>query len=484
MPYGDMRDWIAKLEEEGELKRIRAEVDWNEEIGGITQRVLDMKDRGPALLFENIKDYKATPCRKLFTSSLATYGRIALMLGLPKNTPVKEIIRTVREGVKTAVKPVIVRQGSCKENIMKGDKVNILDFPVPKWHAQDGGRYINTFGAVITKHPREGWTNVGLYRGMVVDERTIAWGLQAGKHWGQHYHEYRSMGKPMPVAVVYGWDPIMTFGACAPHPAGVSEYEIMGALRHAPVELIRCETVDLEVPASAEIVLEGFMPIEPESFEMEGPMGEYTGYYGGAQTRRPVMKVTCVTHRNDPIFQGTLEGHPPTEDSRCSSVSLSVAGWQALQRLGVPGIVDVFCPSTAPIPDVRVQINKRYHGHAKQVASCLWAASVESYKNVVVVDEDIDIYDPDDLEWAIAYRVDPKEDIVILPGSPGSPLDPSVDPRGRDGGGKWNRLLIDATKTWRYGPREEWGGERFPPRADVTAETKQKVDRRWKEYGF
>lgn len=489
MAHQDLRDWIATIEERGQLKRIQAEVDWDEEIGGIAQRVFDMKERCPALLFENIKDYHKGPCTKLFTASLATYGRIALMLGLPQDTPVKEIIQTVRQSARNPIKPLLLNDGPCKEHIKKGDEVNILEFPVPKWHALDGGRYINTFGGVVTKDPAKGWTNVGIYRGMVIDKQTVAWSLLSGKHWGVHYHEYRTLGKPMPVAVIFGWDPVLPFTAGAPHPAGVSEYEVMGALRGKPVELVKCETVDLEVPASAEIVLEGFIPIEKESYQMEGPFGEFTGYYAGVPSRKPVMKVSCITHRQDPIYQGTQEGPPPNEDSLCSSINLAALGWEALQRMGIPGITDVFCPPSVGLgTTVRVQINKRYQGHAKQVAACLWSATTTHFKNVLVVDEDIDIHDPNSMEWAIAYRVDPKEDLIVFPGAQGSPLDPSSDPRCQDttifGGGRWNRLLVDATKTWRWGLQKEWGGKRFPPKVEVRAEIQKKVSERWKEYGF
>jgi UbiD family decarboxylase len=489
MAYESLREWIAKLEEAGELKRIKAEVDWNEEIGGITRRVLNMKEQGPALLFENIKDHQNTHGKKLFTASLSTYGRIGLMLGLPKETPVRELIQTVRSRIKHPVKPYLVKDAPCKEHVEKDNDVNILEFPVPKWHWRDGGRYITTFAGVVTKDPETLWTNVGLYRGMVVDSKSIAAYIVSQKHWAQHYHEYKRLGKPMPVAIVYGWDPVLPFTACAPYRGAVSEYEIMGALRQKPVPLVQCESVDLEVPAEAEIVVEGTISFEEESYVMEGPFGEYPGYYGPAHVR-PVIRLNCVTHRDDPILQGTLEGPTPNENSHCSSISLSALAWEALERTGIPGIKDVFCPPGASWgTNVRVQINKRYQGHAKQVAACLWGLTPTNFKNVVVVEEDIDIYDPDSVEWAIAYRVDPKEDLIVFPGLPGSSLDPCMaQPQWKEaaafGGGRWNRLLIDATRTWRWGPREEWGGERFPLKVEISVETQKKVQDRWKEYGL
>ncbi len=489
MPFKDLREWLATLETQGELKRIKALVDWDEEIGAITRAAYDLKEQGPALLFENIKDYQSGEATKLFTASMGNYARMALMLGLPKDTPVGEMIQTLRSRVATPIEPRLVKGGPVKEHVDKGEDVNILKFPIPKWHDRDGGRYIMTFAGVVTKDPETGWVNVGLYRGQVQDERSIGCPLLSGKHWGQHYHKFRQMGKRMPVAVVIGWEPVLPFTACSPYPAGVCEYDIMGALRGEPVELIKCETIDLEVPATAEIVLEGSISTEPSDYKIEGPFGEFTGYYGGMAALRPVIDIHCVTHRSDPIFQGTLEGGPVNEDHRCCSINMSAVAWNHLERSDVPGVTDVFCPPIGFATNIRVQINKRYQGHAKQVAACLWGMNaITNYKNVIVVEEDIDIHDNDAVEWAFAYRVNADDDIVIFPGCPGSPLDPSNYPEWNDmmrlGAGRWNRLLIDATREWRWGPREEWWGERFPPLAEVRPEMVELVRKRWKEYGF
>ncbi|MBI2370213.1 MAG: UbiD family decarboxylase [Deltaproteobacteria bacterium] len=489
MAFSDLREWIEQLEAAGELRRIKARVDWNEEIGAIVRRVFDLKERGPALLFEHIKDYEQGRCRRLFTASMGNYARIAMMLGLPRETPVREIILTVRSRVQTPVPPVVVPRGPIKENVLRGSDVRILDFPVPKWHPKDGGRYVNTFCGIVTRDPEEGWLNVGLYRGMVVGQRTISNALLAGKHWGIIYHKYRVRGEPMPVAVFYGCDPVLPFAACAPHQIRAGEYEIAGGLRGAPVELVRCETSDLLVPAAAEIVFEGVVPPDPESYREEGPFGEVTGYYAGISTRRPVIEVQCITHRNDPIYQGTLEGGPINEDHRCSSISMSALAWEALERNGIPGVRDVFCPPVGFATSIRVQINKRYQGHARQVAACLWGLNaLTNYKLVTVVDDDVDIHDPDAMEWALCYHVDPREDIVVFPGCPGSPLDPSTDPEYQDpvkyGGGLWNRCLIDATRTWRWGPRPEWDGKRFPPLIELRPEVARLVRERWAEYGL
>jgi len=414
MPSRDLRTWIALLEAEGELKRVKAKVDWDGEISQIIKRVF--MQEGPALLFENIKGHEATRSRRLFTNGLGTIARWNLMLGLPKDTSMSEIIKTIKERGKDPLEPVRVSSGPVKENIVKGEDVDLFQLPVPKWHSLDAGRYINTFYGAVVKDPDTGQNNVGIYRGMISSKNKIGVLLIPMKDWGILYSKYQQMGKPMPVAFVYGWDPVLPFTGCAAYTAGVSEYEIMGALRGKPVELVKCETIDLEVPATAEIVVEGLMPIEPESYKMEGPFGEFPGYYTGTTSLKPVTKINCITHRDNPIFQGTLEGRPPHEDSRCGSISMSGIAWDALERMGIPGITDVFCPAAVGNgTNVRVQINKRYNGHAKQISACIWAAGQTQFKNVLVVEEDIDIHDPDDLEWAFGYRVDPKEDLIVFP---------------------------------------------------------------------
>ncbi|MBI5445904.1 MAG: UbiD family decarboxylase [Deltaproteobacteria bacterium] len=494
MAYHSLKEWIAALEEDGDLKRVKAEVDWNQEISGVIRRVYDMKEKAPALLFENLKDYKNTWGTKLFTASLVTHGRIAKMLGLSRNTPISEIVQTVRQRIKNPVKPRLVQDGSCKEFIHKGEDVNILQFPVPFWNEFDHGRYMTTFGGVITKHPatsgaHAGWQNMGLYRGEVHGPDKLGVLLSPVKHLGQHYLEYMKLKKPMEVAFVYGWDPVLPFTAATPYPAGVSEFDMMGALRGEPVEVVKCETVDLVVPAHAEIVLEGVIDIDPDSYIDEGPFGEFPGYYTGGTQKRPWAKITCVTHRKDPIFQGTLEGRTPHEDGQISSISVSVLAWDALERMGIPGITDVYCPPSVGFgTSVRVQIEKKYAGHARQIAACLWSATPTCFKNVTVVEEDIDIHDNDAMEWAFAYRVDPKEDIVVFPYAPGSALDPSSDPQWHEAkgyiAGRWNRLLIDATRTWRFGRREAWRGELFPLMAAPSDAVKQRVEERWKEFGI
>jgi len=483
MPYRDLREWIDTLERENELSRIKTEVDWDLELGAIARENMDRI--GPALLFENIKGHKNTICKKLFTCSLSSFPRIALMLGLPKETPYKDLIRVWRERVKRPVKPVIVGTGPCKENIVKGDDVDLFQFPAPHWQKLDGGRYIGTFHGVVTKDPETNWTNVGMYRQMIHDRRHTTMSVAQGQHIWFHWRKYRPKGQNMPLAVAFGWDQVLPAVSAAPVATGVDEYSIMGALRLKPVELVKCETVDLYVPASSEIVLEGELITDRSKFVNCGPFGEYTGHYGMASLRPP-FKVNCITFRNDPILQGTMEGIPINEDHIISAISHSALIWDLLDErmTGVTGVNND--PSTA-YANLIVQIDNSYYGQVHQVAANVWGSHLSNMmcKNIIVCDQDVDIYDLNKVFWAFAYRVDPTKDLIQFPGWI-SALDPIVHPKDRlgHGGNKGTRLLIDATKPIDRPRADEYLGERFAIVAYPDKETMQKVRSNWDKYGI
>jgi UbiD family decarboxylase len=482
MAYNDMREWIDKLEKAGELARIKTEVDWDLEIGAIARENMDTG--GPALLFENIKDHKNTLCKKLFTCSLSTFSKIALMMGLSKDTPYKDLIKVWRERAKKPIKPVIVDKGSCKENILKGNDVDLFQFPTPHWQKLDGGRYIGTFHGVVTKDPDTGWTNVGTYRQMIHDKNTTTMSVAQGQHIWFHWKKYRPKGKNMPLAVTIGWDPVLPAVAAAPVPTGIDEYEIMGALRQKPVELIKCETVDLYVPASSEIVLEGEVITDRSQFIPCGPFGEFTGHYGLASLRPP-FKVNCITFRSDPILQGTMEGMPINEDHRISSVNHSAFIWDLLDErmTGVTGVNN----DPSAYANLIVQIDNSYYGQVHQVAANVWSSHLSNMtcKNIIVCDQDVDIYDLNRVFWALGYRVDPAKDIIQFPGWI-SALDPIVHPKDRlsAGGNKGIRLLIDATKPIDRPRTDEYWGERFAVVAYPDDETMRRVRGNWKKYGI
>ncbi len=487
MGFKDLREWINRLEVEGELKRIKTKVGWDGEIGGIIRKV--HAERGPAILFENIRDYENTPSRRLFAASLSSRGRVALMLGMSKDASYKEIIQLLRRRLNELIKPIAVGTGPVKENIIKGDDVDLFQFPVPIWHPLDGGRYICTFGGVVTKDPETGEYNVGLYRGMIASRNKVAVNLVPSQHWGIHYSKYQRLGRAMPVAIVIGYDPAWPFVASwpVPHSKG-SEYELLGAIREQPVELVKCETSDLEVPAFAEIVIEGSISPDPSTYETEGPFGEYTGFYGHA-AKRPVVKVDCITHRNDAIFRGALEGislGAINEDVITGFVQFSALIWNILESQGIPGVIDV-----VPNPWTIVKIRKTYQGQARHTAAALWGSRLISMlKVIIVVEEDVDIHNLREIQLAINNNVDVKRALVVYPMNSGSALDPSLSLEEKDalkyGAGLQDKLLIDATTDWVTHPiREEWGGRRYPPSCiELTPEVEALVQKRWKEYGF
>jgi 4-hydroxy-3-polyprenylbenzoate decarboxylase len=493
MVFGDLRGWIKALQEKSEIKEIDAEVDWNCELGAITRRVFG-NGNGPALLFNNIKDYQDGRCRRLFTGSLSNYSRIAMMFGLPPDAPITDLVLAARKSLAERIPPVTVATGPVKENILLGDDINLFDFPAPQWNREDGGRYINTIQGTVTADPNTGRLNVGIYRGMIGKKNTLPVLLYGPQNWGQDFAKYTGQGKEMPVAFVYGWEPSLQFCAAAPIPPDVSEYDVMGAIRGAPVELVDCETVPLKVPANAEIVIEGWISNDPSTFEMEGPFGEYTGYFGGDQSLKHTARITCITHRNNPIFQGTLEGTMPkmlNENSIMSSVQRAAVAWNILDRAGVPGVTDVHCPAANNGTTLIIQLHQTFRGQAKQAACAIWGSSAAHfrYKHIWVVDDDIDIHDYGALDWAFAYRVNAAEDdIVFFPGTFGSALDPSTRRKYRDttkyGTGKWCRVLIDATVNLDFDPDEQYDGSRYPRSVKPHPDDMDLVAKRWAEYGL
>ena len=494
--FDDLRGWIEALRLEGELQEIEVEVDWDCELGTIARKTFGNGD-GPALLFNSVKGYGPGDdvwSRKVFTGGLSNYRRVAMALGLPKDAPVRDMVMATRHYLGQRVAPVEVGSGKVKENVVAGDDIDVYKVPVPRWHREDGGRYINTYQATVTMDPDTGQHNLGIYRGMLGQRDTIPVLLWRAQNWGVHFQKWADRGMKMPVAHVYGFEPCLPFCASAPIPTGVSEYEVMGAIRGRPMELVKCETSDLMVPADCEMVIEGFIDPDPATFEMEGPFGEYTGYFGGDQGPKHVTKVTCVTYRDGSIHRGTLEGTLPkmlNENSITSSVQRAGVAWNVLERAGVPGITDVHCPPANNGTTLMIQMHQTYRGQAKQAAAAIWGSNSAHlrYKNVWVVDEDIDIHDYGALDWAFAYRVNAAEDdIVFFPATFGSLLDPSTRLPQRDplkyGTGKWTRVLIDATVNLDFDAEVQYGGDRYPLSVRPNEEDMELVTSRWKEYGF
>ncbi len=487
-----LRSWLRELHEIGQLRQVQCEVDSNLELGAITRVNLGLA--GPALLFNSIKDYQDTLSTRFLTCGMSNKKHLCLLLDLSSETPDKEIVRHLKDCYTRPLAPRIVDSSAHKKNIITDDDIDLFQFPAPIWQKLDGGRYLNTFCGVVTKDEHTGRENIGLYRGQLIDRKRIAKVMLPTQGGGGHLTGFRDKHEKMPIAIAYGAHDVVPFCAGSPFPRHICEWDMMGAILGRPMELVKCETLDLLVPAGAEVVVEGFMDPDPENFAMEGPFGEYPGYYGGTPSPKPTMEVTCITHRDKPIMRGTLEGcRPgfPTEDSILCSYSWSAIFWNMLETAGVVGVTDVWCPHVSTGTHIVVQIRKQYRGHAQQVAMALWGTSAAQwfFKHVLVVEEDIDIRDPLALEWAIAFRVNAGMDQVMQVGPTfGSPLDPSTShelidiPRFRTG--KWTRILVDATRNWDLAKNPDWGGQSFPPVSKLEAELEQKIRERWEEYGI
>src|SRR5262249_19965379 len=298
----------------------------------------------------------------------------------------------------------------------------------------------------------------------------------------------------MPSAVAMGWGPTLEFAAGGPVPKDICEYDVAGALRGEPIDLVRCETNDLYVPASAEIVIEGYLGIDPATYEMEGPFAEFTGYFAGDRAPKPTIRVTATTHRNDRTVRGPTGGALPgssSENAMPSSIMRAGAAWNVLDRAGVPGVPDVWCPPVHAGINLLIRMQQSYRGQAKQAANAIWGSSAAHvrYKHVTVVDDDIDIHHYAAVDWAIAHRLNAGEnDVVIMPSTFGMGIDPSMRKRDRNptlfGTGKWNRVLIDATMNLDYDPDPDYGGARFPPTVWPQADDIAKAYARWSELGL
>jgi len=516
LAYTDLRDWIAALERSGELKRIRAEVDPILEITEITDRVSKSGHGGPALMFENVKGYRGW---HVLINQFGSARRMHLALGVES---LEEIAARIHQfldvkspaGLLEKIKmlpmladlgkffPKTVSSGPCKE-VIRRDNLDLLHMPVLQCWPKDAGRFI-TLPCVITRDAKTGKRNVGMYRMQVYDARTAGMHWQRQKVGAEHYREAmraasntglspaglaaavdlmarsgggatepsgdRPKGK-MEVAVAIGTEPVLTFASVIPAPPDVEEFMIAGFLRQKPVELVKCETVDLEVPATAEIILEGY--VELDELRMEGPFGDHTGFYS-LEDLYPVFHVTCVTHREKPIYATTIVGKPPMEDAWMGKAIERI--FLPLMRVTLPEIVDVNLPVEAVFHNLMiVSIRKSYPGHARKVMNGIWAMGQAMFtKCIVVVDEDCDVQNVREVVLRVANHIDPERDIQFTLG----PVD-SLDHSSRlpNFGSK---MGIDATRKW---PTEGFTRP-WPDEIRMDEATKQRVDAMWKKLGI
>jgi len=464
----DMREFITKAEEAGLLKRIKAEVDWDLELSHIAK--LNEEKQGPALLFENVKDYDSP----VITSVCTTAQRLALIMGESEDSSLVDLMKVWVDKNANKIPPKLVDSGPCKENIMKGDDVDLLKFPAPKFYPLDGGRFFGTAHFVVTKDPDTGWVNIGTYRLQLLDKNHLGTQFIKGKHSDIMLKKYQAMGKPMPVCAVVGCDPLLFLMGAARFSAFESEYDFAGSIRGEPIEVVKAETNDLPVPATAEIVVEG--EVDADAFMDEGPFGEYTGYYSGVGSDpRNYIDVKCITHRNNPVFWGTTVGRAVTDTHMTMALTYGATLWQQLVAMRIPGIQSVYCPPEGSGRFLAIiSVKQMYPGHADQVLTAAISTEMGAYglKTVIVVDEDIDPWDIPRVMYALSFRFQPNRSQVIKRGR-STPLDPSLPINAREITG---RLLLDATIPY------DWKNKPIP--IELDPEIVRKVEAKWSELGL
>ncbi len=449
MPYQDLRAYLSILESNGLLHRVRKEVDKDWEIAAAA-RVLFQKvpsQNRPAIIFDNVKGYGIPVVAGVLGASRAVYA-------LALETEVKRVSERWAAAQTNPVAPRLVTGGPCKENILTGRQVDMFKFPVPVWTVgEDPGPYL-TSPYVVTKDPETGIHNVGTYRVQVKAKDRIGCMMNFHQHGRRHVDMYNRLGRSTPVAVVLGTDPVIGLCSVARIMYGLDEYAVAGGLRGEPVELVQCETSDLLVPASAEIVIEG--EIEANTLQHEGPFGEYTGYMGPDGDAYEI-KVKAITHRHNPIFQAFISQMPPSESSLIRSIGREAGLLKGLRDLHLP-VKDLRLKESGGAAAYLV-ISVSPDGSAgltKQVAWAAWAIDPTLGKFTVIVDDDIDVWDDFAVDWAMSFRVQPAQDCTLVPDSASVRLDPSTAPadepqltKKRSVGSK---ILIDATKKHKFPP--------------------------------
>lgn len=487
MHYKDLRDFITQLEELGELKRVQIEIDPNLEMTEICDRVL--RAEGPALLFENPKGYTIPVLGNLF----GTPKRVALGMGQDSVTALREVGQLLAflkepdppKGFKEALEklplfkqvlnmpPKVRKQAPCQDNVWVGNEVDLSRLPIQTCWPEDVGPLI-TWGLVITQGPHKSRQNLGIYRQQVIDKNKVImrWLSHRGgaldfQDW-QHVHP----GEPFPIAVALGTDPATILGAVTPVPDTLSEYAFAGLLRGSRTEVTPCLSHKLQVPASAEIVLEGF--IYPNETAPEGPFGDHTGYYNEVESF-PIFTIERLTHRHQPIYHSTYTGRPPDEPA-ILGVALNEVFIPILQKQ-FPEIVDFYLPPEGCSYRMAiVSINKQYPGHAKRIMFGIWSFLRQFMytKFVIITDADINIRDWQDVIWAMTTRMDPVRDTSLIENTPIDYLDFASPVSGLGG-----KIGFDATNKWQGETQRQWG----KPICMSTA-VKDKIDKIWDELGL
>lgn len=483
--FRNLHEFLEFLDDRGELRRVTAEVDSELEITEISDRIMKRDDGGPALLFENVKGSDYPLAINIFGSQQRTAWalgmeqweeleqRIDRLIGMALGPPpsgimgklgaLNEIIKVGRIG------PREVNSGACQE-IVKTDDASLSELPIMKCWPMDGGKYI-TLPLVFTYDPETGKRNTGMYRLQVFDNKTIGMHWQLHKGGMEHFKKSRQQGQKMEVAVAIGTDPVLTYAASAPLPPEIDEMVFAGFLREKSVEMVRAKTVDILVPAEAEFIVEGY--VDPTELRVEGPFGDHTGVYS-LEDDYPVLHVTAITHRKNPVYASTIVGKPPMEDRFIGGATERL--FLPLMRLMIPEMVDVHLPYDAVFHNFAlVSIRKKYPGQARKVMHAVWGLGQMMFsKFVIVVDENVDVQNMREVLWRVGNNVDPARDIEIVEGPTDSLDHASAIPNY---GGK---IGIDATTKY----PEEGHDRPWPPDIEMDPAVQDLVSKRWEEYGL
>jgi UbiD family decarboxylase len=467
-PHRDLRDFISRAERAGEIVRIKG-ADWKLEMGTLVELVNHARPEPPAILFENVPGYPQE--MRLFSGATNSSKRLAIALGLPVPENPLDVVRAYRDRMQRhrPIAPKLVVSGPVFENVDRDDKVDLWKFPVPFLHERDGGRYIGTDDLVIMRDPEQNWVNCATYRVMVQDKNHVSIWISPGKHGRQIREKYFRAGKPCPLLISCGHDPLLFLAGGNELKFGLSEFDYAGGHRGEPYEVVNSELHGLPMPAHAEIVLEGEM-IESATAR-EGPFGEFTGYYASSPSEQPLIEVKRVYYRNAPILGIASPMRPPSDFSFSKCVMKAGMIWDEVERAGLAGVAGVWVHEFGGARMFNViAIKQAYPGHARQAGLLAAGCQSGSYlgRFVVVVDEDIDPTDMFDVMWAICTRCDPASDIEFVRRTWSGPLDPMLDKASSTN----SRAIIDACR-----PFERRAD--FPIVARASPELRQQVRERF-----
>jgi UbiD family decarboxylase len=457
----------------GELRIVEG-VDWNKEIGTLVE--LNAKARGPALLFDKIKDYPAG--FRILAGSMSSAKRLTLTLGFPTELAGLDLIRFMKDRMHEwssrlqDFPAVETADGAVFENVDEAKDVDLRKFPAPFWHEEDGGRYLGTGAVCIMRDPETGWVNLGTYRIMLHDEKSTGIFIAPRHHGRLIMDKYWQRGQPCPIAISLGHHPLMLFAGSLAIPAGKSEYNYIGCVTGERIPVVHGRVTGLPIPAFSEAAIEGYL--HAGDFRSEGKFGEWPGYYVSEAKPEPVVRVQAAYYRDDPIIMGAWPGRPPHDNTYRNCIIKSANLWELLERAGIRGITGVYRPEAgaANLWTV-VGIDQQFHGHARQVGTVASQLLSHPTRYLIVVDGDIDVTNLEDVIWAISTRTDPAHSITVIDDIHVNVLDPMVRSRfDPDAGHSGSCAVIDACKPYRH-------RDKFPKVAESSEEFKKAVRKKW-----